>query len=72
MATTMFFEKTLTDKEANDVSIEMEFGRSSYYGESLIYLTIDGSSLILDEKAGRELCEAFSSLSAYLGYDKPA
>jgi hypothetical protein len=68
MATTMFFEETVQDKEG-EASIELEFGRSSYYhGESLVYLTINGTTVILDEKVGRKLCEAMDDLAAYLGY----
>ncbi|MGN6549994.1 MAG: hypothetical protein ACTHJ3_08905 [Pararhizobium sp.] len=71
MATTMFFEKTIRDKEDKKASIEIEFGRSSYYdGESLMYFNIEGKSVIVDEKTGREIYEAMQSLAAYLGYDR--
>jgi hypothetical protein len=71
MATTMFFEGVLTDKVRKDQNIEIEFGRSSYYsGESLVYLTVDGKTLILDEATGRKMLDAMDSLRGYLGYGK--
>lgn len=72
MATTMFFEKTIRDKEDKTAGIELEFGRSSFYGgESLMYFNVDGKTVILDEKTGREICEAMQRqrLAVYLGYD---
>jgi len=71
MATTMFFEEKLKDLQKPG-SIELEFGRSSYYGGiSRIYVNVDGKSVILDEAQGRRLCEAMDGLRAYLQYDKP-
>lgn len=71
MATTQFFEGVLKDKE-QDVEIDLEFGRSSYYyGESLIYLRVGETHLIVNEEIGRALYEAMTNLGAYLGYDIP-
>lgn len=71
MATTMFFEETVRDKERRDISFELEFGRSSYYhGENLIYLKVDDKHLILDEKTGRRVFEAMRAVGEYLGYDE--
>jgi hypothetical protein len=51
----------------------VEFGRSSAYGDNLIYIQVDdGPFIVLDEITGREFCEAAERLAAYLGYDKPA
>lgn len=70
MATTMFFDEVVRDKVEKE-SMQIEFGRSSYYdGESLIYLNVDGKSVIMDEQAGRKLCAAVSQLASYLGYDR--
>lgn len=69
MATTMFFEETLRDKEKQDAAVDLEFGRSSYYnGENLIYLKIDDTTLIVDEETGKRLVEAMSDVGRYLGY----
>ena len=71
MATTMFFEKKIRDKEEKNATIDVEFGRSSFYGgESLMYFAIDGKSVIVNEKTGREIYDAMQSLGAYLGYDR--
>lgn len=71
MATTCFFEKTITDKEAKEVSMELEFGRSSYYdGENLMYFRFGDTSMILDDKTGLELYSAMKNLAKYLGYEK--
>lgn len=69
MATTCYFEKTIRDKEDKGASIDLEFGRSSYYGESLIYFNIDGNSVIVDNKTGQEIYEAMRRLATYLGYE---
>lgn len=70
MATTMFFEKTITDKEDKNAKLDLEFGRSSYYGTSLIYINVNGTSVIVDETTGRSIYDAMQDLGAYLGYDK--
>jgi hypothetical protein len=44
MATTMFFRETIKDKKEGR-SLEVEFGRSSFYGETLIYLNVWDVSL---------------------------
>lgn len=72
LATTMFFEQTIADKEEKHESYEVEFGRSSYYdGENLMYFSINGRSIIVDEKTGREIYDAINRLGSYLGYDRP-
>jgi hypothetical protein len=72
MATTMFFEpQKVNDAAGSGNQISLEFGRSSYLGgENLIYLIIDGKTLILDEKTGRQIYESMDALGSYLGYDK--
>lgn len=67
----MFLETTLKDKEERTKAIDFEVGRSSYYGgENLIYLVFNGTTVILDEAAGRELVDAFDRVGHYLGYTK--
>jgi hypothetical protein len=68
MATTVFFEERLKDKKDNR-SLDVEFGRTSYYhGENLIYLKVFDVGLILDEATGRRLSEAMYDVASYLGY----
>ena len=70
MATTCFFEEEITDKEDKSIKIELEFGRSSFYGESLLYLRFGDTSLIVDKATGRKIAEQMASVAAYLGYDR--
>jgi len=72
MATTMFIEEQkVKDAARSGNSITLEFGRSSYLGgENLIYMIVDGKTLILDEKTGRKVYEAMEALGGYLGYDR--
>jgi hypothetical protein len=71
MATTVFFEETLKDAARTGNAVDFEIGRSSFLnGESLVYIVVDGKTLILDEAAGRRLCEAVDGLSSYLGYNR--
>ena len=68
MATTMFFHETIKDK-GEERSLEIEFGRSSFYGgENLIYLNVRDEHLIIDEETGRRLSKAMYELASYLGY----
>lgn len=68
MATTMFLETTLRDKGGRGEPIDIELGRSSFYGESLMYLTVNDQTVILSAKDGQEFCGAVAELAAYLGY----
>jgi hypothetical protein len=71
MATTMFFEQQVKDAARSGDSITLEFGRSSYLdGENLIYMVVEGKTLILDEATGRKIYEAMNALGGYLGYDR--
>lgn len=70
MATTCFFEETISDLEKKDAKIEFEFGRSSFYGENLMYFKINGVALIVDDKTGRKIAEQMENLAAYLGYQR--
>jgi hypothetical protein len=70
MATTCFFEKVIQDKGQKDAKMDLEFGRSSFYGDSLVYFTVDDNSVCVDEATGREIYDAMMRLGAYLGYDK--
>lgn len=72
MATTMFFEdQVVNDAARSGNKVRLEFGRSSYLaGENLVYMVIDGKTLILDEKTGRQIYQAMADLGSYLGYDR--
>ena len=67
MATTMFFERVLTD-EGGKTKMEIEFGRSSFYRKNLFYIVVDGKTLIMSDHDGREFCEQVQEAGIYLGY----
>jgi hypothetical protein len=70
MATTVYFEEEISDKKEKSAKIDLEFGRSSFYGENLMYIMVDGKNVILDEKTGREIYDSMRKLGIYLGYEK--
>jgi hypothetical protein len=64
MATTCFCEEVIQDKKESDGRMRLEFGRSSFYGgESLVYLTVDDKTLIIDEATGRKSATPCGSLA---------
>lgn len=52
MATTMYFEQTIRDQGGKE-SLDFEFGRSSFYPEDSIYLTVDGKTVIMDRATAK-------------------
>ena len=70
MATTCFFEEALKDQEEKDVTVFLEFGRSSFYGESAMYVKTSEGLVILDQAKAKELYEAMQSLGTYLQLDR--
>lgn len=66
MATTMYFEETVKD-QGNKTSIDIELGRSSYYPEDSIYLTVDGKTVIMDRATAQRFVDAVVSVGQYHG-----
>ena len=66
MATTMFFEETIKD-QGGKTSLDVELGRSSYYREDSIYLTVDGKTVIMDLATAKRFVEAVASVGRYHG-----
>ncbi|CTP91039.1 MULTISPECIES: hypothetical protein [Xanthomonas] len=66
MATTMYFNKVVKDQE-DDVSFDIELGRSSFYPDDSIYLIIDGKSVIMDLATAKEFVNAVASVGRYHG-----
>lgn len=66
MATTMYFEGIIKDQE-DDEQFEVELGRSSFYPEDSIYLTIDGKSVIMDRKTAKQFVNAVAAVGRYHG-----
>ncbi len=69
MATTMFFEETIKD-QGGKISMEVEVGRSSFYAEDSIYLTVDGKTVIMDREMAKKFVEAVVSVGCYHGLVK--
>ncbi|MGO6982519.1 hypothetical protein [Rhizobium leguminosarum] len=76
MATTCYFEEIITDQNG-DRTMEVEFGRSSFYsgakllngkaGTDSIYLTVNGESVIMDRETAKKFVEAAVSVGHYHG-----
>jgi hypothetical protein len=67
MATTMYFEETIRDQGGKE-SLDVEFGRSSFYPEDSIYLTVDGKTVIMDRATAKKLVDAVVSVGQYHGF----
>lgn len=65
MATTMFYEGTIRD-QGGKTSLAVELGRSSFYPEQSIYLTVDGKTVIMDRATAKQLVDALVSVGQYL------
>lgn len=66
MATTMYFEETVRD-QGGETAFDIELGRSSYYPEDSIYLTVDGKTVIMDRATAQRFVNAVVSVGHYHG-----
>ena len=66
MATTTYFEETILD-QGKGMTMEVEVGRSSFYAEDSIYLTVDGKTVIMDRKTAKRFADAVASVARYHG-----
>ncbi|ACB65641.1 hypothetical protein BamMC406_3167 [Burkholderia ambifaria MC40-6] len=66
MATTMYFEETIRD-QGDKASFDVELGRSSFYKEDSIYLTVDGKTVIMDRATAKRFVEAVAEVGRYHG-----
>lgn len=73
MATTCFFEETIIDQGQRE-SLRVEIGRSSYYsrsqlpsgvGEDSIYLSVDGTTVVMTRAMAQKLVDAVISVGQY-------
>jgi hypothetical protein len=62
----MYFEETIRD-QSGETAMSVELGRSSYYPEDSIYLTIDGKSVIMDRATAKRFVDAVISVGQYHG-----
>lgn len=67
MATTVYFAESIKD-QGGKVSLEVEFGRSSYYPEDSIYLTVEGKTVIMDHATAKRFVDAVVSVGQYHGF----
>lgn len=67
MATTMYFEETILDQGGKE-SLEVELGRSSFYPDDSIYLTVDGKTVIMDRATAKKFVDAVISVGHYHGF----
>lgn len=67
MATTMYFEETIKD-QGGRTEMELEIGRSSFYPEDSIYITVDGKTVIMDRKTAERFVEAVNSVGFCHGF----
>ena len=66
MATIMFFDEIIKD-QGDKTSIELELGRSSFYAEDSIYITVDGKTVIMDLETAKRFVDAVVSVGSYHG-----
>jgi hypothetical protein len=69
MATTMFFDEMVRD-QGGKTSMDIELGRSSFYAEDSIYLTVDGKTVIMDRATANKFVEAVVDVGRYHGFVK--
>ncbi|WP_081611928.1 hypothetical protein [Thioalkalivibrio sp. ALE14] len=67
MATYVFFEETIHD-QGGETSVDVELGRSSFYPEDSIYLSVDGKTVIMDRATAQRFVEAVSAVGRYHGF----
>lgn len=66
MATTMYFEETILD-QGGKTTLDIELGRSSYYQEDSLYLTVNGQTVIMDRTTAKRFVDAVVSVGRYHG-----
>lgn len=66
MATTMYFEENVKDQGGKS-SFDIELGRSSFYSEDSIYLTVDGKTVVMDLATAKRFVNAVVAVGEYHG-----
>jgi hypothetical protein len=67
MATTMYFEETLID-QGNKNTMKVEIGRSSFYPEDSIYISVDDKLVIMNQAQAKRFVEAVVNVGSYHGF----
>lgn len=66
MATTQYFDEIIR-YQGGKLSADVELGRSSYYPEDSIYLTVDAKSVVMDRATAKRFVEAVLPVGQYHG-----
>jgi hypothetical protein len=75
MATTCYFDEIIQD-QGGENTLEIEFGRSSFYanckipagvGQDSIYINVDGKAVIMDRAMAKKFVDAVISVGLYHG-----
>lgn len=67
MATTTYFEERVID-QGKKSHLDIELGRSSFYPEDSIYLSVDGKLVIMDKATAKRFVEAVATVGRYHGF----
>lgn len=67
MDTTMYFEEKIKD-QGGRAEMELEIGRSSFYPEGSIYISVDGKLVIMDRETAQRFVETVNSVGFYHGF----
>jgi hypothetical protein len=62
----MYFEETIRD-QGEKATLDVEIGRSSFYKEDSIYITVDGKTVIMDRATAKRFVEAVVEVGRYHG-----
>lgn len=66
MATTTYFDETIRDQGGKS-SMRLELGRSSFYSEDSIYLTVEGKTVTMDRATAKRFVDAVVGVGQYHG-----
>jgi len=66
MATIMYFEENIRD-QGGKAEMRVEVGRSSFYSEDSIYLSVDGKAVVMDLATAQKFVDAVVSVGRYHG-----
>jgi hypothetical protein len=66
MATTMYFDETIKDQGGKE-TMHVELGRSSFYPEDSIYLTVNEKTVIMNIATAKRFVDAVASVGRYHG-----
>ena len=63
----MYFDEIVRDQGGED-SLAIEIGRSSYYEEDSIYITVDGKTVIMDRATAKRFVDGVLEVGIYHGF----